>query len=288
MNVDDICEAINTSIDHLNETFKSIYCSCIKEKNINGKVLSCCDLDELKQELKMAFGDWQLFKNWILGERFKQNQKFTSKALLKPSRSFTGDRFAANNNTNKQLYHPIHGHTISNYGNDYVHNPDLNAKLMKQQHLSSMKESQEELQVDVNPSRANRKVEFYVNHSSPIEKSEPKADETTKKNVVQVRTQLDNQKNRNRETEKSERQQTLVTINSGSSILFEDMGTPAPASPRTPPSTTTTTTKLGRFKIEKSFDIENNSTPEADRSVENMPLMLSPASALRPGKFTSI
>ena len=286
MNVDDICEAINSSIDHLNENFKSIYCSNIKEKNINGKVLSCCDLDELKQELKMAFGDWQLFKNWILGERFKQNQKFASKSLLKPSVSYSSD--GPNRLQHPKPHYPVHGHTISTYANDYVHNPELNAKLMKQ-HLSSMKESQDERahELNIDTTRGpnqNRKVEFYVNHSSPIEKT-IQNDATTKKSgekekaVVQVRTQMDNQKSRDR-VEKNQRQPTLITINSSDSPLFEDMGSPTPTSPRTP----TTTTKLGRFKVEKSFDIEN-STPEADRSVENMPLMLSPASALRPCKL---
>ncbi|KAL7648710.1 UNVERIFIED_CONTAM: hypothetical protein RMT77_000617 [Armadillidium vulgare] len=39
------------------------------ENNINGKVLLHCNLDDLKQILKMTFGDWELFKMLILGLR---------------------------------------------------------------------------------------------------------------------------------------------------------------------------------------------------------------------------
>ena len=35
--------------------------------NITGPVLADCDLSELRAVLEMKFGDWQLFKNVVLG-----------------------------------------------------------------------------------------------------------------------------------------------------------------------------------------------------------------------------
>ena len=74
MTVEDVCEAIDNSIEYLNIDYKAVNKSMIKEKNINGRVLAFCDLDELKLELKMSFGDWQLFKNWVLIKRINQSK----------------------------------------------------------------------------------------------------------------------------------------------------------------------------------------------------------------------
>lgn len=35
--------------------------SCF-QANVNGRVLSQCNIDELKKEMNMNFGDWQLFR----------------------------------------------------------------------------------------------------------------------------------------------------------------------------------------------------------------------------------
>lgn len=35
------------------------------QANINGRVLSQCNLDELKKEMEMNFGDWQLFRGMV-------------------------------------------------------------------------------------------------------------------------------------------------------------------------------------------------------------------------------
>lgn len=89
MTVDDVCDAIMVGIDFLGEKFKSHYVTNIRAKNINGMVLIYCDLDqELRQELQMNYGDWQLFKNWISRQRLfssqykapvqQQNQPLTS------------------------------------------------------------------------------------------------------------------------------------------------------------------------------------------------------------------
>jgi hypothetical protein len=72
MSIEDICDVMTNTIDCISDEFRQVYISNLKEKNINGKVLTCCSLDELKSELQMTFGDWQLFKNWILAQRLIQ------------------------------------------------------------------------------------------------------------------------------------------------------------------------------------------------------------------------
>ena len=74
MTVEDISQSIYISIDQIYDKNKLTYVNNVKEKNINGKVLFCCDLDELKGELQMTFGDWQLFKNWVLAQRLHSLQ----------------------------------------------------------------------------------------------------------------------------------------------------------------------------------------------------------------------
>ncbi len=44
----------------------------LKDHNINGKVLAACDLNELRDAMQMAFGDWQLFKTWIQNARARE------------------------------------------------------------------------------------------------------------------------------------------------------------------------------------------------------------------------
>uniref|UniRef100_A0A3Q3XJV1 Uncharacterized protein n=1 Tax=Mola mola TaxID=94237 RepID=A0A3Q3XJV1_MOLML len=42
--------------------------------NVNGRVLSQCNIDELKKEMNMNFGDWQLFRATVLGMRHIESQ----------------------------------------------------------------------------------------------------------------------------------------------------------------------------------------------------------------------
>uniref|UniRef100_A0A8C2BPG5 Kinase D-interacting substrate 220a n=1 Tax=Cyprinus carpio TaxID=7962 RepID=A0A8C2BPG5_CYPCA len=42
--------------------------------NVNGRVLSQCNLDELKKEMDMNFGDWHLFRSMVLEQRHVENQ----------------------------------------------------------------------------------------------------------------------------------------------------------------------------------------------------------------------
>ena len=56
-------------IDGLNIHQLPQYQQSVEENNINGMVLSTCELDELGKVLSMKFGDWQLFKTVILSLR---------------------------------------------------------------------------------------------------------------------------------------------------------------------------------------------------------------------------
>uniref|UniRef100_A0A8C8E078 Kinase D-interacting substrate 220a n=1 Tax=Oryzias sinensis TaxID=183150 RepID=A0A8C8E078_9TELE len=42
--------------------------------NINGRVLLHCNLDELKKEMEMNFGDWQLFRGMVMEQRYAESQ----------------------------------------------------------------------------------------------------------------------------------------------------------------------------------------------------------------------
>uniref|UniRef100_A0A3Q1FU78 Kinase D-interacting substrate 220a n=1 Tax=Acanthochromis polyacanthus TaxID=80966 RepID=A0A3Q1FU78_9TELE len=42
--------------------------------NINGRVLTHCNLDELKKEMEMNFGDWQLFRGMVMEQRHAESQ----------------------------------------------------------------------------------------------------------------------------------------------------------------------------------------------------------------------
>lgn len=69
MSMEEVCEEILHTIKDLSSEHRQIYSNTIKEKNICGKVLSMCEMDELKSELRMTFGDWLLFRNWLIAKR---------------------------------------------------------------------------------------------------------------------------------------------------------------------------------------------------------------------------
>jgi hypothetical protein len=82
MSVSDVCDAIHNHIEFMSDGFKEVYAHSITEKNINGQVLNTCDLIELKSELRMAFGDWELFKSWINSKRSNQASFNTRREAL--------------------------------------------------------------------------------------------------------------------------------------------------------------------------------------------------------------
>lgn len=56
-------------LEGLDQKQISTYQTVITENNINGKVLATCDLNELGHIMGMTFGDWQLFRAWVLAAR---------------------------------------------------------------------------------------------------------------------------------------------------------------------------------------------------------------------------
>lgn len=65
LNVEDLCDSL-TRIVSLNEARIPEYQQNIRKNNINGKVLAHCAMEDLKKELHMSFGDWELFKMVIV------------------------------------------------------------------------------------------------------------------------------------------------------------------------------------------------------------------------------
>nr|XP_031540900.1 kinase D-interacting substrate of 220 kDa [Vicugna pacos] len=65
MNVDAVCEKLK-QIEGLDQSMLPQYCATIKKANINGRVLAQCNIDELKKEMNMNFGDWHLFRSTVL------------------------------------------------------------------------------------------------------------------------------------------------------------------------------------------------------------------------------
>ncbi|MBN3310300.1 KDIS Kinase, partial [Amia calva] len=73
MNTDAVCERVKL-IDGIDMSMIPQYTSTIKKANVNGRVLSQCNLDELKKEMCMNFGDWQLFRSMVMELRHVENQ----------------------------------------------------------------------------------------------------------------------------------------------------------------------------------------------------------------------
>ncbi|XP_012567166.2 kinase D-interacting substrate of 220 kDa isoform X1 [Hydra vulgaris] len=71
MTVKDIAYQL-AEIDGMDDSLVPIYKNRILENNINGRVLATCDLNELRDVMQMKFGDWQLFKVWIM-QNFQKN-----------------------------------------------------------------------------------------------------------------------------------------------------------------------------------------------------------------------
>jgi len=55
-----------SKLPDIQQSYLSTYISVIQDNNINGRVLTTCDLDELKRVLRMTFGDWEIFRMAIL------------------------------------------------------------------------------------------------------------------------------------------------------------------------------------------------------------------------------
>ncbi|OXU24596.1 hypothetical protein TSAR_000048 [Trichomalopsis sarcophagae] len=75
--VDGLCDLLD-KIQDLNQNQIPHYKEIIKDNNINGRVLLHCDLQELKNVLKMSFGDWELFRMVVVSLREQELTTFTT------------------------------------------------------------------------------------------------------------------------------------------------------------------------------------------------------------------
>ncbi|XP_077409708.1 kinase D-interacting substrate of 220 kDa B isoform X2 [Vanacampus margaritifer] len=73
MTTDGVCERVR-QIQGMDQGMLAAYTATIRKANVNGRVLSQCNLDELKKEMNMNFGDWQLFRASVLEMRQVESQ----------------------------------------------------------------------------------------------------------------------------------------------------------------------------------------------------------------------
>uniref|UniRef100_H3DQP1 Kinase D-interacting substrate 220b n=1 Tax=Tetraodon nigroviridis TaxID=99883 RepID=H3DQP1_TETNG len=73
MTTEAICELLR-QIDGIDASMLGQYSATVRKANVNGRVLSQCNIDELKKEMSMNFGDWQLFRATVLNMRHMENQ----------------------------------------------------------------------------------------------------------------------------------------------------------------------------------------------------------------------
>ncbi|XP_051502627.1 kinase D-interacting substrate of 220 kDa B-like isoform X2 [Myxocyprinus asiaticus] len=73
LSIEGVCEKLK-HIQGLDSSMLDQYISTIRKANVNGRVLSQCNIDELKKEINMNFGDWHLFKAMVLEQRHMESQ----------------------------------------------------------------------------------------------------------------------------------------------------------------------------------------------------------------------
>uniref|UniRef100_A0A672R0H7 Kinase D-interacting substrate of 220 kDa-like n=2 Tax=Sinocyclocheilus grahami TaxID=75366 RepID=A0A672R0H7_SINGR len=89
MSTDVVCERVRL-IDGIDQNMISQYTATIRKANINGRVLSQCNIDELKKEMNMNFGDWQLFRTTVIELRHVENQILHEEAPSEQGSSTVG------------------------------------------------------------------------------------------------------------------------------------------------------------------------------------------------------
>ncbi|KOC69442.1 Kinase D-interacting substrate of 220 kDa [Habropoda laboriosa] len=77
LTVNGVCDLIDR-IECINPNQAAQYKQVVKDNNINGRVLLHCELQELKKVLKMAFGDWELFRMVIVSLREVELSSFST------------------------------------------------------------------------------------------------------------------------------------------------------------------------------------------------------------------
>ncbi|CAB3976825.1 kinase D-interacting substrate of 220 kDa-like isoform X1 [Paramuricea clavata] len=68
LNEEGICVKLS-QIDGITLTMVPSYQTTVRENHINGRVLCECDMLELRDVMEMNFGDWQLFRAWVMRHR---------------------------------------------------------------------------------------------------------------------------------------------------------------------------------------------------------------------------
>ncbi|XP_034017620.1 kinase D-interacting substrate of 220 kDa B isoform X2 [Thalassophryne amazonica] len=79
MTTEAVCERVQ-HIDGIDQSMLAQYAATIRMANVNGRVLSQCNIDELKKEMNMNFGDWQLFRATVLDMRLVESQVLREEA----------------------------------------------------------------------------------------------------------------------------------------------------------------------------------------------------------------
>uniref|UniRef100_A0A672NYD7 Kinase D-interacting substrate of 220 kDa n=1 Tax=Sinocyclocheilus grahami TaxID=75366 RepID=A0A672NYD7_SINGR len=103
MSTDVVCERVKL-IDGIDQNMLSQYTATIKKANVNGRVLSQCNIDELKKEMNMNFGDWQLFRTTVIELRHVENQILHEEAPSEQGSSMVGHVESC-----RQTGAPVHG-----------------------------------------------------------------------------------------------------------------------------------------------------------------------------------
>ncbi|XP_028296274.1 kinase D-interacting substrate of 220 kDa B isoform X2 [Gouania willdenowi] len=73
LSTEGVCERVQ-QIEGIDQSMTAQYSATIRKANINGHVLSQCNIDDLKKEMNMNFGDWQLFRATVLDLRQVESQ----------------------------------------------------------------------------------------------------------------------------------------------------------------------------------------------------------------------
>ncbi|CAL8312038.1 unnamed protein product [Lota lota] len=73
MTTEAVCERVRL-VEGIDQSMLAQYTATIRKANVNGRVLTQCNIDELKKEMNMNFGDWQLFRATIVDMRIMESQ----------------------------------------------------------------------------------------------------------------------------------------------------------------------------------------------------------------------
>ncbi|CAH8516178.1 unnamed protein product [Schistosoma turkestanicum] len=119
--VNDVCELFSSIVD-IDPSHMQSYISRIKQLNINGIVLSVCDLEKLRQELMIEISDWQLIYNlitWLRSSSTDGNRTFSESSQQRiggiSSNDFDASDFLAGYNTTSKDKHQQSQQPLTNH-----------------------------------------------------------------------------------------------------------------------------------------------------------------------------